>query len=736
MSPEFNFFATCPRYIEQLLAEELESLGIEGSKEAIGGVYFSTTQQRAYRVCLWSRLANRVLLQLATVSVRNTDDVYAAASAINWREHILASEHETSTLVVDFNGTSSSIRNTQFGAQLVKDAIVDQFSSADRPSISKQSPDIRINAHLAKGKITIALDVSGDSLHRRAYRTGGGEAPLKENLAAAILIRAGWPSYVAAAEQPAVLLDPMCGSGTLLFEAAMMAYDCAPGLLREYWGFTAWKQHDQAAWASILTEAEQRLRAAQVEPRAIFLGYDKDKNVLAHAQKTAGRLGLEEHFEWNVSAVEQLQKPAQYATGMLVSNPPYGERLGEVRALENLYSTFGGHLKQYFAGWPVAIYSANTELLDELRLRANKKYRLRNGALEGQLRLYSIAAPVLNPEGAEGDVSPSRANAREPLRLSEPKIVDELANRLKKNQQRLKKAAKKIDSDCYRLYDADLPEYSSAIDVYADHVLVTEYTAPDSIDEKKARQRFQNTLATVASVLAVDNRKLIAKQKRRQKGPDQYQRQGRGGELLEVREGQARLLVNLHDYHDTGLFLDHRPVRRLLAQKARGKRFLNLFCYTAAATVQVALAGASESTSVDMSGPYIEWARKNMQRNKINPYGHQFVQADCLKWLADAFEQQHAYDLILLDPPSFSNSKRMDDVLDIQRDHGALIDRCVNLLAPGGELVFSTNRRKFKMDDDLAADFLFEDVTQSTLDADFQRGAAAHKCWIIKAKTE
>ncbi|MFK8021773.1 MAG: bifunctional 23S rRNA (guanine(2069)-N(7))-methyltransferase RlmK/23S rRNA (guanine(2445)-N(2))-methyltransferase RlmL [Pseudomonadales bacterium] len=768
MSQEFSLFATCPRYMEQLLADELVAMGVEQVKLGIGGVYFDATQKRAYRVCLWSRLANRVLLQLVTVRVDSKDDVYAAASSVNWREHIAASRDGKSSIAVDFNGSSESIRNTHFGSQLIKDAVVDQFSSSDRPSVDKQAPDLRINAHLAKGTISIAVDLSGQSLHRRAYRAGTGEAPMKENLAAAILIRAGWPSVCersAQSDQKAVLLDPMCGSGTLLFEAALMAYDCAPGLLRESWGFSGWKRHDPEAWASILSEAEQRLRAAEVEPRALLIGYDKDKAILGAAHKTAKRLGLEQHFVFSNRSIAQLTCPAEAGDtrGLVISNPPYGERIGEVRELENLYSTFGGHLKQYFAGWDVAVYSSNTELLDELRLRSAKKYRLRNGPLEGQLRLFTIAeneAPVADEDfktaevNSEAVASKDNEIAREPLRLGQAKVVEELANRLRKNKKKLQKAQSKIDSNCYRLYDADLPEYSSAIDIYADYVLVTEYTAPDTIDEKKASQRIQNTLLTVETVLELDSAKVIYKTKRRQKGSDQYQRSGRDSELLEVKEGQARFLVNLHDYHDTGLFLDHRPVRRYLAERAKGKRFLNLFCYTAAATVQVALAGAKETTSIDMSAPYLVWARKNMKLNKASPYGHHFLQEDCLQWLAggerkfhkggSADDQQESggekprdeaareYDLILLDPPSFSNSKRMDETLDVQRDHAEMITQCMKLLSDNGELVFSTNRRKFKLDPELSENFQVADITKRTLDPDFQRIAPAHRCWSIQ----
>lgn len=257
-----------------------------------------------------------------------------------------------------------------------------------------------------------------------------------------------------------------------------------------------------------------------------------------------------------------------------------------------------------------------------------------------------------------------------------------------------------------------------------------EYAAPKSVDEDKAAARFEEIKAAVPVALEVPADHISFKQRRRNRGKQQYDRQSEQSHpLISVTEGSARLWVNLWEYLDTGLFLDHRPLRLRIADKARGKRFLNLFCYTATATVHAALGGAAESVSVDLSHTYLKWAEKNFQANNLSLSKHQLVQGDCLQWLADC---RQGFDLIMLDPPSFSNSKRMEGVLDVQRDHVAMIERCMELLHPGGELLFSNNLRSFKLDEAALGRYQVENITDQTLDPDFARNRKIHQCWSIR----
>lgn len=719
----YSLFATCPKYLEELLQHELQQLGAQECKLSVAGVHFEADLKTVYRICLWSRLANRVLLQLEVASVGSKDDIYACCAALDWQAHMA----REATFAVDFSGASKSIRNSHFGALLVKDAIVDHFAaSGARPNVALQQPDVRINARLAKGMLHIALDMSGDSLHRRGYREFGGQAPLKENLAAALLLRANWPKLM---EQGATLLDPMCGSATLLIEAALMAADIAPAINRQQFGFQHWRQHDARLWREVREQALAR-RALGLEKRlADIRGYDADPRVIKPARRNIANTGLEDVIDIKCRPIAELVAPSHAGNtpGLLITNPPYGERLNEQPELEYLYANFGARLKQEFAGWRIAVITGNTELAQNMRLRSDKRYRFFNGTIASELWLMQINA-----------AGPARAIASPPL-PAEPKVaaphdatVDPaLVNRLQKNRKKLQGWLHSSVSDCYRLYDADIPEFAAAIDIYADWAVVAEYAAPRHIDPKKAQQRFETTLASVAAVTGIAPRQIVSKRRQRQSGKQQYQKISAENNFITVHEGRAKLLVNLHDYLDTGLFLDHRPLRNMLGDWARDAHFLNLFCYTATATVHAALGGAKRSTSIDMSRSYIAWAKKNLALNGLSEATHELVQADCMEWLRTA---QSRYDLILLDPPSFSNSKRMQEELDVQRDHALLIGLAMQRLNHGGKLVFSTNRRKFQLDAELAKQFVVQDITAQTIDVDFKRRPGIHSCWLIEPR--
>ena len=238
-----------------------------------------------------------------------------------------------------------------------------------------------------------------------------------------------------------------------------------------------------------------------------------------------------------------------------------------------------------------------------------------------------------------------------------------------------------------------------------------------------------DVLTAIPEVLPVAAEQIVIKQRQRQRGRAQYGKRRSTADFTEVREGAVRLLVNLEDYLDTGLFLDHRPLRARLAELCAGKRFANLYCYTGSATVHAALGGARFSTSVDLSATYLDWARRNLALNGISETRHQLVRADCQAWLRD---NRNRYDVVLLDPPTFSNSKRLADNLDLQRDHVGLIRLAADCLSHDGLLIFSCNRRRFELDSALTDDFQIEDVTHWSLPRDFARSRHAHRCWFIR----
>jgi 23S rRNA (guanine2445-N2)-methyltransferase / 23S rRNA (guanine2069-N7)-methyltransferase len=718
MTADLPLFASCPKGLEYQLKDELTALGALDAAEQAAGVHFRADLATIYRCCLWSRLANRIVLSLAEFPAASAADLYDGIHAIEWPELV----SPDTTFAVDFSGTSSAINNSQFGAQKSKDAVVDHLQAAfgRRPSVDLRHPQWRLQVQLKRDRVSVGFDLCGDSLHRRGYRLQGGIAPLKENLAAALLLRADWPGIAA---RGGALIDPMCGSGTLLIEGAMMAMDIAPNLARRQWAFQHWSGHDEKIWHGVSTDAEQRRARALERQWPEIRGYDASMAAVRAAEENIERAGLAGRVRVLRKELAQLVKPTHLPldTGLVICNPPYGERLGEQESLRYLYAHLGERLRGEFAGWRAAVFTGNPELGKSMGLRSHKQYRFWNGTIASQLLLFEIR--------------PEQFVQREPAPLAQPATAplssgaQMLANRLQKNRKRLQKWLQASAVRCYRLYDADMPEYAVAVDCYDDWVHVAEYAAPASVDPRAAQQRLQEVMAAIPVALGVTADRVVLKQRERQRGSSQYQRMSQHGEFLEVREGEARLLVNLTDYLDTGLFLDHRPVRRKIAEIARGKRFLNLFCYTATASVHAAVGGARTTTSVDLSATYLDWARHNLALNGLSEARHHLVQADCRRWIA-ACDQQ--FDLILLDPPTFSNSKRMEETLDIQRDHLDLICDTMKLLAPGGLLIFSNNRQKFRLDERLHDHFAVEEMTRWSLDPDFQRTPPIHQCWFLR----
>ena len=713
-----QLFATTARGFEELLKSELTELGAQDAKVAQGGVHYWADDETLYRTLLWSRLSSRILLPIVQAKVFSDLDLYSAVVGVNWLDYFDEKVH----FFVDFNGTNQEIRHTQFGAMRVKDGIVDYFErhGRARPNVDKEQPDIRIHAYLNRDDVVLSLDLSGDALHMRGYREDTGKAPLRETLAAVIVLRSGW-------QKGTPLVDPMCGSGTLLIEAAQMEAQIAPQLYRLHWGFDFWQGHNQAAWEKVKEEALALAEAKkQRENPPHFYGFDLDHRVLQKAKQNAKNAGVAHLMQWQQGDVAAIKNPSQNLAGTVICNPPYGERLGTTPALIALYSVFGQRLKQQFAGWNASIFSGEPSLLDCLRLRSNRQFKAKNGPLDCVQKNYHIA---------ERTEQSAVENALEFDRTSSvtPEVAVDFANRLQKNIKKIEKWAKQQGLDAYRLYDADLPEYNLAVDRYADHIVVQEYAAPKNIDENKARQRLLDAVNATLQVTGIETNKLILKVRQKQKGTNQYEKLANKGEYFYVNEYGAKLWVNLTDYLDTGLFLDHRLTRKMLGEMAQGKDFLNLFAYTGSATVHAALGKAKSTTTVDMSNTYLNWAEQNLLLNDIEGKQHKLIQADCLQWLEKCDRQ---FDLIFVDPPTFSNSKRMEDSWDVQRDHIKLMTNLKRILRSNGTIVFSNNKRGFKMDfaklEELGLSAV--EISHKTLPLDFERNKQIHNCWLVTLK--
>ena len=709
-----DFFASCPKGLEYLLVDELNALGAADVHEALAGVHFRGELEVAYRACLWSRLASRISMPLAEYAVEDGDALYAGARAIDWDAQFAPA----ATFAVDAVGSTRGITHSQYAALRVKDAIVDRFrdETGQRPDVDTERPALRINLALRKGKAIVGIDLSGAPLHQRGYRHGTGRAPLKENLAAAMLLRAGWPQVYASGGG---LVDPMCGSATLLIEAALMAADVAPGLQREQWGFLGWRDHDAALWKKLHDEARTRAAHGLQALRSVFFGFDHDPTVLNEAKRNAQLAHLSGFMHLGRQSLEHLHRPHELdQPGLVICNPPYGERMDAEQGIVPLYRLLGDKLKSEFPGWHASVITSDERLARALGLHAEKKYRLYNGALECVLLNF--------------DLTPRSETPHVPKPLSAGAQM--LKNRIEKNFRHLRKRAEREGIDCWRVYDADLPEYAAAIDIYRTHsdgeyLHIQEYQAPASIDENLARTRLREIVRAAGEALGVPRENVALKTRSRGKGGEKYGRMDERGEFLEVQEGGLKFLVNLTDYLDTGLFLDHRPLRARVRELSRGKRFLNLFCYTGSVSVYAASGGAVETTSVDLSQTYLDWAARNLALNGFDHARHKLVWADALSYL-----QEHSamYDMIFVDPPTFSNSKRADD-FDVQRDHVRLLTLCGERLLPGGLILFSNNFRRFKLDNDaLATIFAIRDIGASTIPFDFERNSRIHHAWELR----
>jgi 23S rRNA (guanine2445-N2)-methyltransferase / 23S rRNA (guanine2069-N7)-methyltransferase len=707
-------FVTCPAGLEKLLQTELDGLGCTHTRARASGVECAADLQSLYRICLWSRIANRVLYPLMAARVGDEKQYYQALFEFDWENHIGAN----ATIAVDFFSARSCITHSRYGAQLTKDAIVDRLreKTGARPSVDRERPDLRINVYLFKNRARVSIDLAGHSLHQRGYRTQGVTAPLRENLAAAILISAGW-GKMAARGQP--LCDPMCGSGTFLIEAAMIAGDSAPGLLTEHFGFLGWTLHDKTLWSDVHQDALRRREDGCARIPAIT-GLDADTRACESARQNVNAAGLDEVIDVKQADFFAGRDPLLETPGLIVINPPYGERLDIADGEAQFYTRFGKALKRRAAGSVIALFTATDRAVHRAGLARKKVLRCSNGGIDCELSLADIPTLSIAPTAAPPAAVPG---------------VEQFANRLRKNLRQLKGWAKSAGVSNYRVYDADLPDFSFAVDLYqSDRLLISmqEYKAPAHIDPTVAHQRLQAAALAVVEVTGCATDDLAVKHRTQQRSGEQYQRLQKRDQFHPVEESGCRLLINIHDYLDTGLFIDHRKIRTWFGKHATGKRFLNLYCYTATASVHAIVGGAASSVSVDLSRRYLEWARRNFDLNGIDDARHQLVAGDGQDWVRDYRKAgESPFDIIFLDPPTFSNSARMEGDWDVQRDHESMIDDCMAILGKDGVLVFSTNFRRFRLAATLAERYRVQDRSQWSLQRDFSRNRRIHQCWFL-----
>jgi len=731
--PMPQFFATCASSLEYLLVDELSQLGAENVREGLSVVNFDAEWPVLYRILMWSRVASRVMYPIAEFDARDEQQLYDNASIIDWSQHIKSN----GCFLVNSQSFRSELSHTKFVSQRIKDAIVDHFTEngESRPDVEFERPDVAIHCKIRHNKAILSIDFAGYGLHHRGYRGDGGAAPIKENLAAALLMRAGWLKRCedSGSGDQLAIYDPMCGSGTFLIEATMMAKQIAPGYLRDYLGIFGWQQFNKEIWQEVVDDACVKAESDDKQIELMVAGSDINPKAIRAAQSNLARVGLDHLVKLRIAGLDQVEQFELPESGLVIVNPPYSERLGEFEQVKSIYAQLGGLLKTKFLGWNASILCPNKEFGHALGIRAKKIYKFNNG---------SIACELLNIDvKTENFLSVQNTSEYDPefkSKLSDAGI--QFVNRLVKNRSKLKKFLSKNQITCYRVYDADLPEYNAAIDVYHENIHVQEYRAPKSVDAKVANRRLKEMQRAVAGVFEIPLDQVFVKQRRQQKGDWQYESKGRddSGQLLkkqyfEVAEAGRKFRINLQDYLDTGLFIDHRQTRQLVANLGAKKRVLNLFCYTGSVSVYAATAGAIETVNVDMSNTYLNWAKENFKLNKIDINNHQFIRDDSIKWLQEAEQANERFDLIFLDPPTFSNSKKMEHHFDVQTDHVSLIESCLKLLSKGGILIFSNNYHQFDMKFETSEDCSVTEITKQTTSQDYLR-KPLHRAWKIELK--
>lgn len=782
-----EFFATCPSGIEKLLADELHQLGVRKVRPLAGGAAFYGAPEAALRVCLWSRLAGRVNVVVGRVDASDAEALYAGVRALSWEEEIAVG----ASVAVRAHGVNEALRNTQFTALKVKDALCDRLVEVrgSRPDVDAHEPDALIEVRLRNNRATVAIDLSGRSLSRRSYldERDGADAPVAVAQAAALLaaldaaelLRGGWG-----------LLDPACDDGILVCEAAGALVDQAPGLARDRWGFRGWARAEEDVWDDLLAEADDRLEAGLVR----VLGPEGPNTAASDApdQHAVSIVGLSE----SSPAIARARQHLRAAGLRAVASVELGAGEAAAQVEERLASVVARRAE---AGAALIVAMAAPPSRDDdaravaeqaacvaasRRAPAGSRFGFAGpGGFAARFGVPPLAKLAIGAGRTEAVVETFDQPPREPqvIAVANPaggsdisvEVNDaasvQFASRLRKVARERRKWAAREGIACYRLYDADLPEYACAIDLYegagsAEGILyahVAEYAAPKSVEPEAARARFEDVLAIVPAVLGIRPDHVFSKARLRARGGGQYRDAGGRSYVTHTSEDGLICEIDLGGYLDTGIFLDHRLTREMVGKMAAGKRFLNLFAYTGVATLHAAAAGAASTTTVDLSQTYLDWAARNLEANGFPVIGAQasdqggrgarntrgkrpgcteneLVRADVTRWITEARRARRTWDVVFVDPPTFSNSKAMGRrTWDVQRDHVELLAGVVRLLSKGGVAVFSCNLRSFKPDTKALArsGVEIEDITAQTIPHDFERNPRIHHCYLVRRAT-
>jgi len=717
---ELELFARCASGFEKVLAQELKDLGMRRVRPLKGGVAFFAQLSSAYKACLWSRVATRVQLVITRVPAQTAEELYDAVVGFAWEQHI----SRGATIAVDAHGQNEALRNTKFTALKVKDALCDRLRNVwgMRPNVDAHNPGFALDVALHAQKATLYLNLSGPSLHRRGYREDGvqTEAPLKETLAAGLLLAADWPRI---AWQGGTLIDPMCGSGTIAIEGALMATNRAPGLLRDRWGFEGWARHDADVWGSVLAEAYQ---AIDDDVDAQILAGDIGKDAVDIARQNVRRAGVEAVTRLFVDDAARLSRhlrgpkfktsgvDSPNSVGLLATNPPYGQRLLSQQDLPRINAMLASVTSTLPNGWSLALITPDTSVDTALGQAPHTVIDCYNGPIQACVRIYRLddalrqTCDVVSLGGVQRSVPVAEKNSAQ------------FAARLRKVAKERMRWAKRQGITCCRVYDADLPDYALSVDLYlgVDNdegrrmAVVEERRRPSSVDAHRADRRLADACALAAAVLDVPREALIRRPWNADVVGDK--------QTLTVQEYGLRFEPCLGDAYESGLPLIMRGVRELVRELARGARFANLFDASSAATISAAAGGAATTTTVNAFSHDANRVRAELDANGFKGKAHRLVRDEPLAWIKRTVRQGQAYDLVLCAPSAkvLANNgmELVKAAAELVNKHGTMILVCDDAkLNPKG-----------------LNGFACDDVSAKTLPQDFARSVKNYRCYLLK----
>ncbi len=723
---DVQLIATTTGGLEACVKRELRELGFEDAKVySPGRIIFQADLAGLARANLWLRTADRVMLVVGSFEARDFGELFDRTHALPWQEWIAAD----GAFPVRGRSHKSQLSSVPACQKIVKKAIVDKLLAAHGVSeLPETGAAYTVEVALREDQVLLTLDTTGPGLNKRGYRAAAGPSPLKETLAAALVQLSFW-------KPDRQLVDPFCGSGTIPIEAAMIARNIAPGLNRvfaaERWPAIpadCWKDERQNARDQIKPALPLRIIGTDIEPKALGLS--------AHHAKLAGVDG-DIHFQ--AQPFETLSSSREY--GCVICNPPYGKRFEGGVDVSDLYRSMPGVFRN-LPTWSFFVITS-VDLEGILGQTADRRRKLYNGQIECTYYQFhgprqpkvSAETPVLQPEQEEA-IEPAEHTPPPPpppppaafggLMANASKQAELFTNRLRKRARHLRKWPGR-GVTCYRLYDRDIPEIPLAIDLYEGRLHITEYDRPHDRTPAQHVDWLEMLVAIAGEVLDVPRESIFLKRRQRQRGADQYEKVSEVRNAFTVHEGGLAFEVNLSSYLDTGLFLDHRKTREMVRAESEGKRVLNLFSYTGSFSVYAAAGGAATTTTVDLSKTYLSWARHNLAANGFEGDEHRLVHRDVMEFVHEHAAGPH-YDLAVIDPPTFSNSKRAENVFDVQRDYVELLNAAAKLMSPGGVIYFATNFRRFKIDPDALAGLSIHEITRQTIPEDF-RNKRIHRCW-------